>query len=89
MEPDPLSLKYISQAQTLLDFMKNIENNQCDAAQYKIMLQVICKSYYELLVSLANLNAYSSEEPKSLMSNNKYDLNNPPLEKDFFNNHRI
>jgi hypothetical protein len=93
MEPDDVANVYLKQARLMFEFLNKLKEKEYEKEDLKIMLISICERYYELLMNLAAftplLKNYNVKLYKLDSKESKMDLNKPPFEEDFFNNHKL
>jgi|688.fasta_scaffold01888_20 hypothetical protein len=87
MKPDDVAEVYRSQAKLLMKFIDKVQTENFNNDDLKFFFIMIARKYYELLVNLSVqakvLEAYNVKFHELSAGEN---LDEPPFEKDFFNN---
>ena len=92
MTPNEVALVYLRQAKTLENFLNNFQAKDYSNQELREMFIAISQSYIELLYNLSIylplLTNYNVQFYKLDTLEKKMDLDQPPFEKEFFNQKR-
>lgn len=87
MNPKEVAETYERQAKYIELFLSKIQSKECTVEEYKEALLIIGGQYGELLKNLAYHTRELENYGVVFFKIPEYNLNQPPLNADFFNNH--
>lgn len=90
MEPQYVADVYLQQANLLYKFISKVNEENLNQEELKKLFLIVAQKYYELLLSLAIYTPLlASYKVKFYTLGKSLNLEEPPFEKDFFNDHKI